>query len=145
MTLSASDLAFYETYAPQVAAFGVASVFEDREDRNRYRSIDKALNGKVVAKKVNQRAEAMPWTDAEIDVMVTLYRVAFDGQPGEWREVWPVFSKRFPERSENSFRWAFSIIKGYDSKDERQGATGGSKALKAALIAADADRFAAAA
>lgn len=146
MTLSASDLAFYETYAPQVAAFGVAGVFEDREDRNLYRSIEKALgNVKVALKKVTQRAEAQPWTDAEITALVTLYMVAFDGQPGEWREVWPVFSKRFPERSENSFRWAFSVVKGYDAKDERQGATGGSKALRAALLAADPVRFATAA
>jgi hypothetical protein len=76
---------------------------------------------------------------------VTLYLVSWTGQPGEWVEIWPVFSKKFPNRSEGAFRMHFSVIKGYDAKDDRQGLTGGSVALRDRLIAADPARFASAA
>jgi hypothetical protein len=45
MTISTSDLAFYETYAPQVAVFGISSIFDDRDDRNLFRKIEKFVNG----------------------------------------------------------------------------------------------------
>jgi len=81
------------------------------------------------------------WSDAEIDALVTLYLVSFDGQPGEWREVWPIFSKKFPARSESAFRMYYSVIKGYDSKDAREGLAGGSRQLRDALAKVDPARF----
>jgi hypothetical protein len=71
--------------------------------------------------------------------------VAFDGQPGEWVEVWPAFNKKFPNRNENSFRMYFSIVKGYDAKDVRTGLAGGSKKLRDCLLKTDPVRFASAA
>ena len=146
MTLTETNLAFYETYRPQVEAFGIASVFEDRDERNLYRTVEKALNTKkVTAKTATKRTKGETWSAAEIDALVTLYCVAADGNTGEWVEVWPIFSKKFPERSENAFRMYFSIIKGYDAKDAREGLAGGSIALRQALLAADPIRFASAA
>jgi len=146
MTLTDSDFAFYETFQAQVDAFGLENAFEDRADRNRYRAVAKALKAEKVAPvKAKKATKNETWSDAETDALVTLYLVAHDGQPGEWREVWPVFSKKFPNRSESAFRMHFSVIKGYDAKDAREGLTGGSVALRERLLAVDPVRFAAAA
>ena len=123
--LTAENLDWYEAALPRVTAFGLANTFEEREDRNLFRSIEKALGAVKVARKGNGQSGKKPvetklhyrWTEFEASTL----RAMVDAEPTEVSalaiikdEICRALSKYQPvlDMRDTTKRFAFGPLEG---------------------------------
>jgi hypothetical protein len=135
-----------QAYAAQVKADRRAAAIERQGAtvRNDNARINEMFTTETPVKETNKKSVTRElWSDAELDLAVQLYLVAYD-RPVEgetnWADVWPIFNKRFPERGEGAFRMVLSQIKSLDIYFVGDGLKP-SAALSQKLLAADPVRF----
>lgn len=138
-----------QAYAAQVKADRRAAAIERQGAtvRNDNARINEMFTTETPVKETIKKSVTRElWSDAELDLAIQLYLVAYD-RPVEgetnWAEVWPIFTKRFPERGESAFRMVMSQISSLDTYVEWVGLKP-SAALTQKLRSADPVRFGAA-
>ncbi len=141
-----SKLSPAQAYAVQVKADRRAAALERQGAtvRNDNARINEMFNTETSVKETAKKTVTRElWSDAELDLAVQLYLLAYDRPlEGEtnWAEVWPIFAKRYPERGEGAFRMVLSQIKSLDNYFVGDGLNP-SAALTQKLLAADPERF----
>jgi hypothetical protein len=75
--LDKQDLQFFETHMPKVEAFGIVNVFEDRDDRIRYRNISKLVHSTIVQKTTVIKKKRVPLTAEEIVPVLAEYLLTY--------------------------------------------------------------------
>ena len=85
-TLSFETIEWYKSASSKVAAFGLLNVFEDRDDRNLYRAVEKELNAAKPAPKTKTKTNKKPveiklhylWTEHDAKILRTLVETGPD-------------------------------------------------------------------